>query len=207
MWLAGTWHWWRAWVLLGVVAITTVSTMFLVFLNQPGLLEERTKPIFQKGQPLSDKVIIVLLLLTFFGQIIFIPLDVFRFRLLLGKPGVVISSLGLALFILGWLMIALTFRANAFAAPVVRHQSERHHKVADTGVYAIVRHPMYSSTVVLMVGLALWLESYAGAVAALAPALVLGVRILIEESFLKRELPGYLDYTKRVRWRLVPGIW
>lgn len=207
MLLAGTWHWWRAWVLMGVVSVCTAATLLLVFRNNPDLLNERMKPPYQKDQPLADKIALTVLLIAFLALLAFIPLDVFRFHRLLGKPNAVVSSLGLFLFVAGWTVISLTFRENAYAAPVVRLQSERHHKVVDTGVYSIVRHPMYSGWLVLMIGMALWLESTAGAVAMVLLAMPLVWRILVEESFLKSQLTGYLDYTKRVRSRLVPGIW
>ena len=96
---------------------------------------------------------------------------------------------------------------NAFAALVVRLQKERHQRVIDTGVYSIVRHPMYAGIFPFLAGVALWLESYSAAILAIVPAAILAVRILIEESFLKRELQGYEDYTKKVRYRLIPYIW
>jgi len=207
MLIVGNWHWWRAWVLMGVIAVCTAATMWLVFRPRPDLLEERMKPIYQKDQPRADKIALTVLLIVFLALLAFVPLDVSRFHFLLGRPNMWISSLGLVLLVAGWTVISLTFRENAFAAPVVRVQSERHHKVIDTGVYGIIRHPMYSGWLVMMVGMALWLESTAGAVAMIVLAIPLAVRILIEESFLKRQLTGYLDYTKRVRSRLVPGIW
>jgi len=70
-----------------------------------------------------------------------------------------------------------------------------------------VRHPMYAGAVLLMVGMPLWLESYAAAALTAIPIAMVVMRILIEERFLKRELKGYEDYTKRVRYRLIPFIW
>jgi protein-S-isoprenylcysteine O-methyltransferase Ste14 len=204
--LAGTWHWWRAWVLLGVVLVATVWTMLGVFRDRQDLLEERMKPPIQKGQPLADKIVLMFFIAAFFGSIVFIPLEVFRFHWL-GKPPKILSWLGLLMFIFGYALIALSMRENAFAAPVVRHQSERHQKVVDTGVYSKVRHPMYSGVVLLLVGMALWLQSSAGALMMIIPTTLLMIRILIEENFLKRELNGYAEYTKRVRWRLCPGLW
>jgi protein-S-isoprenylcysteine O-methyltransferase Ste14 len=104
-------------------------------------------------------------------------------------------------------IIALVFRENAFAAPVVKHQTERKHKVVDTGVYAIVRHPMYLGIFIFNIGIALWLESFAGAILSLIPIAVLAVRIVFEERFLREELPGYQSYTERVRYRLIPYLW
>ena len=79
---AWTLHWWRAWVFLGVVFVASAMTMFGIFPSRPELLDERYKAPIQEGQPLSDKVLTPLLVLSFLGLIVFIPLDVFRFRLL-----------------------------------------------------------------------------------------------------------------------------
>ena len=203
---AGTFDWPRAWAFLGVLFVATIATMVIVFPGREDLLNERFKPPVQKGQPLADKIIVLLLIASFIGLIVFIPLDVFRFHLT-GKPDLLASTLGLILFIAGWSLISLTFKENAYAAPVVRHQEERHQTVIDTGVYAIVRHPMYAGAILLIVGLPLWLESYAAAMLGSAVIATIVARILIEERFLKRELKGYEAYTKRVRYRLIPFFW
>jgi protein-S-isoprenylcysteine O-methyltransferase Ste14 len=89
----------------------------------------------------------------------------------------------------------------------VRHQEERRQVVVDRGLYAVVRHPMYAGAIPLSIGMPLWLGSYAAALAAVVPIAILVVRILVEERFLRRELPGYEEYTRKVRWRMVPGVW
>ena len=203
---AGTLDWWRAWVFLGVVFIGAVASTVTLYRVNRGLLEERFKPPLQKGQPLADKIIIVPFIAVFVGLIVFIPLDVFRFHLM-AKPGILVSVLGFALFIAGWWIMTLALRQNAFAAPVVKHQEERHQRVIDSGVYSVVRHPMYAGAIPLLVGMPLWLESYSTAVLASVPIGILILRVLIEERFLKRELPGYDAYTKRVRYRLIPFLW
>jgi protein-S-isoprenylcysteine O-methyltransferase Ste14 len=204
--LAGTWKWWRAWVLLAAVFVLNLITMSGVFRVRRELLMERMKPLLQEGQPLADKIVLVLFTAAFFGEIAFIPVDGFRLHLM-GKPPLNLGYLGLPMFALGRLLIAISLRENNFAVSVVRHQHERHHTVVDSGVYRIVRHPMYSGIVFLLSGMALWLESNAALLTMLVPIGVLGVRIGIEERFLKRELPGYAAYTQRVRWRLFPGLW
>ena len=118
-----------------------------------------------------------------------------------------VSSLGLLLFVAGWLIISFSFKENAFAAPVVKHQKERRHTVIDTGVYSVVRHPMYTGAALLLVGMPLWLELYAAALLAIIPIGLLAVRILFEERFLRLELKGYEAYTGRVPWRLIPLLW
>ena len=203
---AGTFAWWRAWVFLGVVFIASALTMFLIFPGHEDLLNERFKFPFQKTQPLGDKIITALLITAFLGSTAFIPLDVFRFHLL-GRPGTAVSWFGLVLFIAGWTLISLSFKENAFAAPVIKHQAERQQLVVDTGIYSVIRHPMYAGAIPVLVGMGLWLESYAAALLAIVPITILVARILVEENFLRRELTGYDLYTQRVRHRLLPFIW
>jgi protein-S-isoprenylcysteine O-methyltransferase Ste14 len=203
---AGTLQWPRGWGFLGVVFISYIATAIGIFSGREELLNERFKPPIQKGQPLADKIVLLLFIVTFLGLILFIPLDVFRFRLI-RKPGTFVSSLGLVLFIAGWWIISLAFKENAFAAPVVKLQEERQQTVIDTGVYGVVRHPMYAGAVLLLVGMPLWLESYTAALLASIPIGTLAVRILIEEQFLKRGLKGYDTYMAKVRYRLIPFIW
>lgn len=203
---AWTLAWPRAWAFLGVVLAGSAATMLAIFPGRPDLLDERYKPPIQKGQPLSDKFILLAFVIAYDGVIAFIPLDVFRFHLL-GRPGAIVSWLGLILFAAGWVIISLAFKENVYAVPVVRHQEERHQDVISTGAYGIVRHPMYSGGILAVVGPALWLGSYAAAVLASIPLALIVLRILIEERFLKRKLEGYEAYTKKVRAKLVPFIW
>jgi protein-S-isoprenylcysteine O-methyltransferase Ste14 len=149
---------------------------------------------------------LVFFLISFYGLIAFIPLDVFRFHLIAG-PGILISSFGLFLFLVGWRIAFLALRENAFAAPVVKLQKEREQKVIDTGVYGVVRHPMYAGGILFIVGIPLWLESYAGVLLSVVPIGTIVLRIHIEERFLRRQLEGYEDYMKRVRYRLIPFLW
>jgi protein-S-isoprenylcysteine O-methyltransferase Ste14 len=202
---AGTWGWGRAWVFVGVVLVASIVSIVLL-LASPGLLEERFKSPIQRGQPFADKIILLAFMAGFCGVIVCIPLDVFRWHLL-GVPGPLVSSLGLALFAGGWAIVTLALRENAFAAPVVKHQADRHQTVIDTGPYRLVRHPMYAGFIPLVVGMPLWLGSYAATALAILPMGALMARILIEEEFLRRELPGYVAYTERVRYRLIPCLW
>jgi protein-S-isoprenylcysteine O-methyltransferase Ste14 len=103
--------------------------------------------------------------------------------------------------------MTLAMKVNPFAVPVVRLQEERHQRVIDTGVYAVMRHPMYTGFVPMVVGPALWLQSYVAALLAIVPIAVLATRSVFEERFLKGELRGYEAYTKKVRYRLIPFVW
>jgi protein-S-isoprenylcysteine O-methyltransferase Ste14 len=203
---ARTLDWWRAWVFIGVFVFGMAVTALLLLRVDKGLLEERMKPLLQKGQPFVDQIVVVVLLTGFVGLIVLIPFDVFWLHLL-PKPKVLVSSAGLVLFIAGWSIMTVAVLQNAFATSVVRYQQERQHKVIDNGLYGVVRHPMYAGAVPLLIGMPLWLESYAGAIFASVPIATLAWRILIEERFLKKELMGYDAYTARVRYRLIPFLW
>jgi protein-S-isoprenylcysteine O-methyltransferase Ste14 len=204
---AGTLKWPRGWWFMGVVFVANIATMLTIFRGHEDLLDERLKSPIQKGQPLADKILITALLAGFAVATAFIPLDIFRFHHLLGQPAPVVSALGFVLFVVGWSIMGLALRENAFAAPVVKHQAERHQAVIDSGMYRFVRHPMYFGGVLFMIGMPLWLGSYAAALLALVPALLLVVRIGIEERFLRRELKGYDAYTQKTPYRLIPHLW
>jgi protein-S-isoprenylcysteine O-methyltransferase Ste14 len=203
---AGTWHWWRAWVFLAVTVAVMAVAIFSILPDSADLFSQRAKGVIQKGQPLWDRVLVILLVVSYLGQIVLIPLDVFRLHLL-PKPGELVSFLGLVLYVAGWWIMTLAMKVNEFAVPVVRLQEERHQRVIDNGVYAVVRHPMYAGFVPMVVGPALWLQSYVAALVAIVPIAVLAVRSVFEERFLKQQLRGYEAYTKKVRYRLIPFIW
>jgi protein-S-isoprenylcysteine O-methyltransferase Ste14 len=118
-----------------------------------------------------------------------------------------LNVLGGALVVAGFLATVLVFRENSFAAPVIRVQAEREQRVIDTGPYAVVRHPMYAAAVLYLAGMPLLLGSWYGLL--VVPLMFAGIapRAVLEERLLKRELPGYADYMKRVRHRLIPGVW
>ncbi len=203
---AGTLRWWRAWAFLAVTVIVMAAAIFSILPDSADLFSQRAKGIIQKGQPLWDRALVILLVVSYVGQIIFIPLDVFRFHVL-PRPGALISCVGLPLYVAGWWIMTLAMKANPFAVPVVRLQEERHQRVIDTGIYTVVRHPMYAGFVPMAIGPALWLQSYVAAVLAVVPIAVLAVRSVLEERFLKRELKGYEAYTEEVRYRLIPFVW
>ncbi len=203
---AGTVDWWRAWVFIAVVFVAACAIAINVLAHSEGLLDERLKSPLQKGQPLADKFILLLCLAAWGGLIVFVPLDVFRFHLL-PTPGFLASLSGLVLAVVGWWVMYLSFRENAFAASVVRHQKERQQVVVASGVYGFVRHPMYAGGVLGWIGASMWLGSYAAALLTIVPIGTIALRILFEERFLRRELRGYDAYSERVRYRLIPFLW
>jgi protein-S-isoprenylcysteine O-methyltransferase Ste14 len=203
---AWTLDWWRAWVIIAIVAAGTIGSTLDLARADTGLIEERFKSPVQQSQPLGDKVALIALLLSFFGYLIFTSLDAMHLHLL-PPPSGWLSFAGLLAAIGGWSIAWRALRENVFAAPVVKLQEDRRQHVIDTGLYRYVRHPLYAGGALLIVGIPLWLQSTAGTLAALAPLAVLIVRIYLEEHFLRRELDGYDAYTGRVRHRLIPLIW
>ncbi len=203
---AWTLDWWRAWVLLGLVFVGMLVTRLWAFRGKEDLLAQRRKAPFQRGQPAADKLVVVAFVVVFPTYLAFIPIDVFHLHVL-GAPSNLVSSIGLLSCVVGWLTISLAFRENAFATAVVVDQEQRRQSVVETGVYRVVRHPLYCGVVFLLVGIALWLGSYAAACASIVPIAVLIARVLVEEAFLREHLVGYDAYARRVGYRLVPLIW
>ena len=202
---AGTLSYAGGWLYLGeMVAISAVFGVYGVRVD-PELLRERLKPPVQKDQPLGDKLVLIPLLLLVFGAMAFMAADAARWRWSMMPPSVQWAGCGLLLAAL--LFMYWSMRTNSFAAPVVKIQKERGQVVITTGPYAIVRHPMYFGALFYFVGTSLVLGSWWGLATVPVFALLLGVRIGIEEKTLRKGLEGYDDYARRVRWRLIPLIW
>jgi protein-S-isoprenylcysteine O-methyltransferase Ste14 len=202
---AGTVKWPAAWaLLLGMVAWSCAMDIWFVR-HDPGLLSERLAPLHQPAQKHWDKILITCAALTWAAWLAFMPLDAVRFGWS-HIPAWVQGMGALSLLLMAYL-IYLTFRENTFAAPVVKIQKERGHKVVTTGPYRYVRHPMYAGVMFFFLGTPLLLGSWYGV--ALAPLMMafFVVRAVMEERMLVAELEGYADYAARVRYRLVPLIW
>lgn len=204
---AGTVAWQRAWVLVVVLLVVRISSAIVVYRVNPVLLRERATVLIHDHQPWTDRLLLLTFMATaFVGLPAVAARDALHWHLLPSPPPA-LASVGLGLFALGWTIIASALRANPFAVTVVRFQNERQHTVVDTGIYSVVRHPMYAGNPLVNIGLGLWLESYSAVLCAVIPLVLLMVRIGLEEQLLRRELPGYGEYTARVPYRLLPGLW
>jgi len=201
---AGTLDWPAAWVFLAVSAILGPACGLWLAKTDPALLAERLRPTFQADQPAADKKFMLTFVLVMLIWLVAIGLD--RRAHASGVP-LVLQALGLALYLLSTAFIMWVFRENSFAAPVVKVQAERHHRVISSGPYAFVRHPMYSGIVLFFVGVPLLLGSWWGVAIAPVFAVLFAIRARIEERALVEGLPDYADYAARVRYRLVPGLW
>ena len=111
------------------------------------------------------------------------------------------------LFITGYALIGMSIAQNEFATPTILDFSGRHQQLVDTGLYAWIRHPMYTGIMVWMVGTGLWLESYAAALSTSFLCPLFFFRIRTEENILNEKLPGYEKYILKVKYRLFPYIW
>lgn len=204
---AGQPFWPRAWVLLAaLLAVRLAGTLTLWRVSRSLLIERSRLLPLHPQQPLADKILLPLVMASFAGLVAFVAYERFHLHWL-PRPPAPVSLLGLVMFVAGWSLIYDVFKTNAFAATVVRHQQDRAHHLVDSGLYRYVRHPMYASLLLVMAGLGLWLESSAGALMSLVPMLILALRIHFEEKLLREALPDYAAYARRVRWRLLPGIW
>jgi protein-S-isoprenylcysteine O-methyltransferase Ste14 len=202
---AGNWLWAQAWAFLAIFAVGSFGFGVWLSRRDPALLVSRLGPLVQRGQPLWDKIFLLAFIVVWCGWLVLMALDAQRWHS--SEVPLALSVGGGALVVAGFFATLLVFRANSFAAPVVRVQTERAQRVIDTGPYSIVRHPMYASAVLYLVGMPLLLGSWYGLL--IVPLMVLAIapRAVLEERLLKQELPGYADYMKRVRYRLVPGVW
>jgi protein-S-isoprenylcysteine O-methyltransferase Ste14 len=204
--LAGDWRWREGWIFGAWFLAVCVSTTAWLYRNDPALLAERYRAPGTGGQSRRDKIVVYLIVLGYVAWIVLMPLDARRFRWT--PPGPLgVQVVGCVLLALSWLLLFRSFTENTFLSPLVRIQRERGHRVVTTGVYGIVRHPLYLGSVLMFVGGPLVTGSaFALAVSAVLALLVV-LRILDEEKLLTRELAGYDDYRRHVRYRLIPFVW
>jgi protein-S-isoprenylcysteine O-methyltransferase Ste14 len=202
---AGTLRWPAAWVYLGVFAVMSFGGGFWLARHDPALLKERLGSLFQRDQKGWDKLWMIPMLVVWLGGFVLIGIDAGRFHW--SHVPLSLQVLGFALLCLGSYLVMLTFKANSYAAPVVKIQKERGHQVVTSGPYAYVRHPMYSGALLVSVGVPLLLGSWWGLAAGALLLVAIGVRAALEERTLKAELEGYADYATKVRYRLVPLVW
>jgi len=199
---AGTLAYWQAWVFF--VLFVTASSAIGVYLaiHNPILLERRMNvgPVAEKEK--SQKIISFFALLGFTALLVFPALD-YRFGWSPVPPYV--SVAGNILVLLGFLLTFVVILENSYAASTI--QVAEGQKVVSTGLYAHVRHPMYAGVIPMLVGMPLALGSWWGlfGLILIVPALIW--RLLDEEKFLHKNLPGYTAYTQKVRYRLIPFVW
>jgi protein-S-isoprenylcysteine O-methyltransferase Ste14 len=199
---AGTVHYWQAWVYLAIFAGVSALTTLDLIRRDPALLERRMRggPTAEK-QP-TQKVIMLGMSIGFIALLVVPALD-HRFGWSAVPLGGAVT--GDVLVALGFYLIFFVYRENTFTSATIGLAENQ--KVISTGPYARVRHPMYASAILYLLGTPLALGSYWGLAPVVAMMPFLVWRLLAEERFLARNLAGYTDYQKRVHHRLVPFVW
>lgn len=199
---AGTISYWQAWLYLAVFIGASAYTTADLVKRDPALLERRLRGGPTAEQEPMQRLIMVIASLCFVALLVVPALD-HRFRW--SKVPLPMVLAGTVLVALGFYGVLLVYRENTYTAATIRVEAGQ--TVITTGPYAIVRHPMYTSALLYLLGTPLALGSYYALPAFAAFAAVVIWRLLDEERLLARELPGYREYQRRVAYRLVPHVW
>lgn len=199
---AWSFNYWQAWVFI-IVFMFCVSTigLYLAF-KDPALLERRKKVGPINEQSLGQKIAISIGFLALISVFIFSAIS---HRFSWSPVPIVVSLAGDILVAIGLLINLIVFKENTYGSATVETTADQ--KVISTGPYALIRHPMYTGVLVMLIGIPLALDAWwSFAIIAIAlPGLIW--RIFDEEKLLKQDLPGYLNYIKKVKYRLIPYIW
>ena len=196
---AGTLHFFNGWLLTGLLFVPMLIAGFVIFFKDPAFLARR---LDAKENQAAQKGVLALSGLMFIGGFVIAGLD-FRFGWS-RMPDWVVAAASV-LFIIAYLLYTEVMRENAYLSRTVK--VEEGQGVVDTGLYGIVRHPMYMATVLLFTMIPLVLGSwYSLIVFAFYPGIII-IRLKNEEDLLTRELPGYPEYKQKVKFRLIPFIW
>jgi len=201
-WPAGTFDYWQAWTFLAIYVVISTACCIYWGLTNPAVLQRRLRGGPAAESRPAQKFASTALIGAFTATFVVSALD---HRFGWSTPPTAVSILGLMTVTLGLCLGVLAVAENGYAAASITVEDEQ--PVTSTGLYGFVRHPMYFSVLVTMVGLALALGSYWGLVCVVVSLPILVVRILDEEKLLTQDLRGYRDYTHRVRYRLLPYLW
>jgi protein-S-isoprenylcysteine O-methyltransferase Ste14 len=199
---AGTFHYWQAWVFLAVFAFYTwIPSVYLVRKN-PAALERR-----MHAGPLAEtrtlqQIVSTVVFICFPAMLVVSALD---HRFGWSPVPTTVTVVGDILVAVGLGVAMLVVAQNGYAAANITVESGQ--TLVSTGLYGLVRHPMYSGSVIMMVGVPLALDSYWGLVFVVPALVALALRIRDEEEFLQQQLSGYSDYEQQVRYRLLPYVW
>jgi protein-S-isoprenylcysteine O-methyltransferase Ste14 len=201
-WPAGTLHYWQAWVFIAIFTVASSGPTVYWALRRPDVLQRRmhggplaeTRPV-QKIAMYGVYVVVAALLVV----------SAFDHRFGWSQVPVAVVVLGDVLVAVGLAMAMIVVNQNNHAAATIT--VEREQPVVSTGLYGRVRHPMYVGALIMMVGMPLALDSYWGLLPVVPAVALLILRTVDEETMLRQELAGYDEYTRDVRYRLVPGVW
>ena len=196
---AGTLRWWQAWLLMGILFIPMFLAGLVMMARAPELLKKRLSAKEEQGE---QRAVILLSGLMFLAAFVLAGLN-FRFRWIVLPDWVSWAAAGV--FLAGYALYAEVLRENAWLSRTVEVQENQ--RVVDTGLYGVVRHPMYMSTLLLFLSMPLVLGSPVSFAVTLAYIPIIARRIRNEEDVLERGLEGYAEYRKKVRYRIIPFIW
>ena len=190
---AGTFNYWNAWLFIGILFIPMFIAGIILMIKNPMLLKNR---LDIKEKEKDQKDVILYSGLMFLSGFIIAGLN-YRFSwIIIPNIIIIISS---SIFIISYILYAEVLRENI--------KIEKNQKVIDTGLYSIVRHPMYSITIILFLTIPLILGSIISFLIFLIYPIIISKRINNEEELLEKELKGYTEYKKKVKYRLIPFIW
>ena len=196
---AGTFGYWNGWLMLGILFIPMLLMGLVLLVKDRSLLEKRLQ---LKEKQTTQKGVVALSGLMFLAGFVLAGLD-FRFGWLpLPKA---ISVIAAVIFLAGYGMYAEVLRENTYLSRTVEVQEDQ--KVIDTGLYGIVRHPMYTATLLMFLAMPLVLGSVIALAVFLAYPVIIIARLNNEEQVLEEGLKGYTEYKKKVKYRLLPFIW
>jgi protein-S-isoprenylcysteine O-methyltransferase Ste14 len=196
---AGTFSFFNGWLFMIILFVPMFLAGIVMMFKNPALLKSRLNA---KEKEREQNVVIKLSGIMFLMGFIVAGLD-FRFNWLTVPKGVVIG--GTIVFLIAYLLYAEVLKENTYLSRTIEVQKNQ--KVIDTGLYGIVRHPMYSATLLLFLSMPLVLGSIYSFLIFLAYPLIIAKRIKEEEKFLEKELEGYREYKQKVKYRLIPFIW
>lgn len=196
---AGTLSFFNGWLFMGILFIPMFLAGIVMMVKNPGLLEKRLNA---KEKQQDQSMVVKLSGLMFIVGFVLAGLGVRLDWYILPKSVVYVAA---ALFWAAYILYAEVLRENTYLSRTIEVQENQ--KVIDTGLYGIVRHPMYSATVLLFLSMPLVLGSVYSFVIFLAYPLIIAKRIKGEEEFLEKELTGYKEYKQKVNYRLLPFIW
>ena len=196
---AGSVWYWQGWLLMGILFIPMFIAGLIMMKKSPDLLRKR---LDAREKQSEQKAVILLSGLMFLVGFVLAGLD---FRFGWSHMPSWLSTAGTVIFLLSYLLYAEVLRENTWLSRTIEVQENQ--TVVDTGLYGIVRHPMYSATILLFLMIPLILGSwYALIIFAFYPVIII-VRLMDEEDLLTRELPGYAEYKKKVKYRIIPFVW
>lgn len=196
---AGSFEYWNAWLFMGILFIPMFIAGAILMIKNPKLLQKRLNT---KENEKEQKKVVLFSGLMFISGFIVAGLN-YRFGWMeLSNVVVIISSI---LFIIAYILYAEVLRENTYLARTIEVQENQ--KVVDTGLYGIIRHPMYAITILLFLTIPLVLGSLISFIIFIPYLIIIAKRIKNEEEVLEKNLNGYIEYKKKVKYKLIPFIW